>query len=90
MLNGWPYVVNGDMAAVAASAIPMLFGNFSYYACRTVAEVEIFRFMDSNTMQTNSIQIIGFSRRDARPIGATTGTDAALVSDAWAALSMSS
>ena len=75
MLNGFPYVVNGHMDDVAAGNVPMLFGNFSYYGIRTVRRVEIFRFMDSRTMQNNAIECLAFSRRDGRPMGA-------LVSDA--------
>ena len=71
--NGYPYVVNGNMAAVASGAVPMLFGNFSYYGIRTVSMVEIFRFMDSRTMQRNTIEILAFSRRDGRAMGAVVG-----------------
>ena len=60
------------MAAVAASAVPVIFGNFSYYGIRTVSSVELFRFMDSRTMQNNSVEILAFSRRDGRPMGALT------------------
>ena len=75
MLNGHPYVVNGHMDAVATGNVPILFGNFSYYGIRTVAAIEIFRFMDSRTMQRNTVECLAFARRDARPMGA-------LVSDA--------
>lgn len=70
MLNGYPYVVNGDMADVATGAIPCLFGNFSYYGIRTVSSIEIFRFLDSRTMQKNAVECLAFSRRDARTMGA--------------------
>ena len=73
MLNGYPYVVNGHMAAPAAGTIPILFGNFSYYGIRSVAEIELFRFMDSNTMSRNAIACLALSRRDARPLGAIVG-----------------
>ena len=66
----YPYEVSGPMDAVATGKVPLLFGNFSYYGIRTVAAVEIFRFQDSRTMQNNSIEILGFSRRDARALGA--------------------
>ncbi len=75
MLNGYPYVVNGHMDSVAAGNVPILFGNFAYYGIRTVRSIEIFRFMDSRTMQKNTVECLAFSRRDARPMGA-------LVSDA--------
>ena len=71
-IGPYPYVVNNNMAAVAASAVPVIFGNFSYYGIRTVSSVELFRFMDSRTMQNNSVEILAFSRRDGRPMGALT------------------
>ena len=83
-LNGYPYVVNGHMDAVATGNVPVLFGNFSYYGIRTVGAVEIFRFMDSRTMQKNTIEILAFSRRDARPMGAITSTKC----EAYAKLTM--
>lgn len=78
MLNGYAYTVNGDMDAVATGKVPFLFGNFSYYGIRTVSVIEIFRFMDSRTMQKNTVECLAFSRRDARPMGAlvTTGVGA--------------
>ena len=75
MLNGHPYAVNVHMDSVATGDVPILFGNFSYYGIRTVAAIEIFRFMDSRTMQRNTVECLAFARRDARPMGA-------LVSDA--------
>ena len=67
--NGYPVVVNGDMANVASGTVPMLFGNFSYYAIRTVRAFELFRFMDSRTMQRNTVECLAFARRDARYLG---------------------
>ena len=49
------------------------FGHFGYYGIRTVGSVEIFRFFDSRTAQKNAIEILGFSRRDARAMGAQGG-----------------
>ena len=84
MLNGYPYVVNGSMDSVAAAKVPILFGNFSYYGIRTVQSVEIFRFMDSRTMQKNTIECLAFSRRDARPMGAIVSS----ACEAYASLTM--
>ena len=67
--NGYPIVVNGSMAAVATGTIPMLFGNFAYYGIRTVRAFELFRFMDSRTMQKNTVECLAFARRDARYMG---------------------
>ena len=67
---GYPIFVNGHMDAVATGNIPCLFGNFSYYGIRTVNSVDIFRFLDSRTIQNNAVECIAFSRRDGRPMGA--------------------
>lgn len=67
--NGYPVIVNGDMAAPTTGQIPMLFGNFSYYAIRTVRAVEMFRFFDSRTAQKNTVEFLAFARRDARYCG---------------------
>ena len=58
-----------SLAVAAANTRPPLFGNFSYYGIRTVNSVEIFRFMDSRTMQNNQVECLAFSRRDGRPMG---------------------
>ena len=71
-LMGYPYQVSNTMASVATGNKPVLFGNFSYYGIRKVHAVEIFRFMDSRTMQKNTIEILGLSRGDARPMVRST------------------
>jgi HK97 family phage major capsid protein len=40
---GYPYVVNQDMAVMAASAKSVLFGDFSYYLIRDVQDVRLLR-----------------------------------------------
>ena len=67
--NGYPVVVNGHMVDPATGTVPMLFGNFAYYAIRTVRAFELFRFMDSRTMQKNTVECLAFARRDARYMG---------------------
>ena len=57
---------------------------FGYYGIRTVRSVEIFRFMDSRTMQKNTIECLAFSRRDARPMGAIVSS----ACEAYASLTM--
>ena len=68
MILGYPYMVSGSLAGTLADGETnsMLFGNFSYYACRMIGGMEIFRFQDSRTMQKNQIEILGFSRRFGR------------------------
>ena len=73
---GWPYQVGTGLPVLAANSRSWMFGNFSYYGIRTVAAVEIFRFQDSRTMQNNTIEILGFSRRYGRPmVQGSVGTD---------------
>ena len=72
----WPYEVTTALSGDHTSApnTPyMWFGDFNYYGIRTVGSVEIFRFFDSRTAQNNAIEILGFSRRDARAMGAQGG-----------------
>ena len=83
MFGGYPYVVNGDMAALAAGSVSFLFGNFSYYGIRTVGAVEFHRFWDTNTAEDGEIWCMAYARRDGRPIGALT---AASTTEAWAKL----
>ena len=69
----WPYqvttAIEADHMSAAGTAF-LWFGHFGYYGIRTVGSVEIFRFFDSRTAQNNAIEILGFSRRDARAMGA--------------------
>ena len=72
------YQVNNAMDAFALGATagntssPLIFGAFGYYGCRTVADMQIYRFWDSRTAQAHSIEVLGFMRADSRPIGAIT------------------
>ena len=73
---GYPYEVGSNLPALAAAKRSWMFGNFSYFGIRTVAAIEIFRFQDSRTMQKNTIEILGFSRRYSRPmVKGSTGKD---------------
>ena len=68
MLVNYPYVksyvLDGNLAD--DSTRDVWFGNFSYFGIRTVNTFEVFRFMDSRTMEKNEIEIIAFSRRFGR------------------------
>lgn len=74
----YPYQVStatgftGDENSAAGTKIAW-FGNFGYYGIRTVGSISIYRFFDSRTAQNNAIEILGFSRRDARAMGAQGG-----------------
>ena len=69
-INGIDYFVNGEMDDLsAANKIPIVFGHLGYQGIRTVDYIEIFRFFDSRTAQANAVEILGFTRRDSRPMG---------------------
>ena len=85
MIGGHPYAVSGSMADPAAGTIPILFGDFAYFAIRTVRMVEVFRITDSTTLARNSVHCLAFARRDARPVGAITS---GVVTEAIAKLTM--
>ena len=72
---GYPYEVGSNLPALAANSRSWMFGNFSYFGIRTVAAIEIFRFQDSRTMQNNTIEILGFSRRYSAPMVAGVSGD---------------
>ena len=46
-LLGYPIVINQDVAAMAANAKSVLFGDFSKYIIRDVLQATMFRFNDS-------------------------------------------
>jgi HK97 family phage major capsid protein len=45
-VNGYPYVINNDMAVMAANAKSVLFGDFSNYAIRDVLGVTVMRLTE--------------------------------------------
>lgn len=66
---GYPYAMNYNLDAWAASAVPMLFGNFGYYMIRDVTGIEVFRFTDSAYAERNTIGFLMFVRCDGRSLG---------------------
>lgn len=68
-LNGYSYVVNNDMAAMAANAKSILFGDFSNYWIRDVKAVQIVRFQEKY-MDYGQIGFAAFSRADGKLIDA--------------------
>ena len=85
MIYGRPYAINYDMDDVATGNVPLIFGNFSYYGIRNIRSIEIYRFLDSRTMQNYAVECLAFSRRDGRPIGVVDGSG---ICEAWAKLTM--
>lgn len=61
-LLGYPVWVNNDMAAPAANAKSMLFGNFSYYKIRDAMEVQMFRFTDSVYTKLGQVGFLAWAR----------------------------
>ena len=73
-LYNYPYEVSAEMADLSTTGnIPALFGNFAYFKIFRVDNVEVFSFMDSNTMKNNQIHVVAFSRADSKCAGAITG-----------------
>ncbi len=71
-INGWPYTINQDVAAMAASARSILFGDFSKYWIRDVRGFFLVR-MDEVYAPQAQVGFIGFSRHDGTLIN--TGTN---------------
>lgn len=69
---GYKYVVNNDVAVMAANAKSILFGDFSKYLIRDVANtLEIVRLSELGAL-SNQIIFVGFVRADANLIDAGT------------------
>ena len=65
-MNGVPSVVNGHMAAVAANAHPVAYGNFGSYGIRNIGGTQFYRFFDSATAVNNVSMVLAFNRKDGR------------------------
>ena len=61
-LLGYPIVVNQDMAAMAASAKSIAFGDFSYYVIRDSMDVTMFRFTDSAYAKLGQVGFLAWMR----------------------------
>ncbi len=71
-INGWPYTINQDIAQMAASAISVVFGDFSTYTIRDVRGFFLVR-MDEVYAPQAEVAFIGFSRHDGLLLN--TGTN---------------
>lgn len=70
---GYPYVINQDMAVMAANAKSILFGDFSYYLIREVQDLRVLR-LDERYADFLQVGFFAFARTDgitANPGGAT-------------------
>ncbi|MDP9010780.1 MAG: phage major capsid protein [Pseudomonadota bacterium] len=70
-INSFPYVINQDMAAPAASAKSVLFGDFSNYFIRRVAGVQILRLTERYA-DFNQVGFLAFQRWDGQLVDAGT------------------
>lgn len=62
MLLGSPITVNQSVAAMAANAKSIAFGDFSYYKIRDVMAVEMFRFTDSAYTKKGQVGFLAWMR----------------------------
>lgn len=62
MLLGAPITVNQDVAAMAASAKSILYGDFSYYNIRDVMAISMFRFTDSAYTKLGQVGFLAWMR----------------------------
>ncbi len=62
-INGYPYWINQDMAAIATGNVTMLFGDFSYYLCRIARDIS-FRRLNERYADTAQVGFVGIMRFD--------------------------
>jgi HK97 family phage major capsid protein len=70
-IDGKPYTVNQDMAAMATSAKPLLFGDFSKYFIRKVTGVQVLRLVERYA-DYNQTGFLAFERWDGNLVDAGT------------------
>lgn len=66
---GYGYVVNQDVASMAANAKSILFGNFGYYWIRDVKGITLIR-LDERFAEAHQVAFLGFSRHDGKGVWA--------------------
>lgn len=70
-LAGYPIQINQDVAAMAANAKSVLFGDFSFYKIRDVMEATMFRFTDSAYMKLGQVGFLMWARADGNLVDTT-------------------
>lgn len=70
-INSYSYVINQDMATPAASAKPVLFGDFSNYFIRRVAGIQVLRLTERYA-DFNQVGFLAFQRWDGQLVDAGT------------------
>jgi HK97 family phage major capsid protein len=61
-LCGYPVVINQDVAAMAANAKSIAFGDFSYYYIRDALDISMFRFTDSAYTKLGQVGFLAWMR----------------------------
>ena len=61
-LLGYGITINQDVAAMAANAKSILFGDFTFYKIRDVMDIQIFRFDDSAYIKLGQIGFLAWMR----------------------------
>lgn len=62
-LLGRPIYINQDVAAMAANAVSIAFGDFSKYLIREVMDLTLFRMADSGFLLNGQIGFVAFNRQ---------------------------
>lgn len=70
-LLGYPVFVNNDMAAPAANAKTLTFGDHSYYKIRDAWEVQMFRFTDSAYAKLGQVGFMAWCRMGGNLVDTT-------------------
>jgi HK97 family phage major capsid protein len=70
-INGYPYVINQDVASMSANAKSILFGDFSKYKIRRVMDTTVLRLTERYA-EFGQVGFIAFSRADGNLIDAGT------------------
>lgn len=70
-INGYGYYVNNDVAAIAASAKSLLFGQFKKYKIRRVKELRVLKLVE-RFADYGQIALLGFARYDGNLLDAGT------------------
>jgi HK97 family phage major capsid protein len=65
-IMGYNYTINQQVAAAAANAKPVAFGDFSYYTIRDVKQLMMFRMTDSKYTLKGQVGFVGFQRSDGK------------------------
>lgn len=68
---GYPVQVNDDVAAMAANARSIAFGDFNYYKVRDVMSVTMFRFTDSNYARLGQVGFLAWMRSGGNLVDTT-------------------